>query len=152
LYWTTIALGTRSLTVDLTDPAGRQVAREQIRDADVFIESWTPGVASSLGLGYADLAAENPALIYASVSSHGAASPLSRQPSTELPLLAASGLLGIPGDGDRPPIPVGYPQTIFHAGAQAVADIAMALFETGTSGLGQHLDVSVQACMVSTVL
>ena len=56
------------------------------------------------------------------------------------------------GDHDRPPIPVGFPQAGLHAGVQAAADIVVALNERDHSGLGQHLDTSMQACIVWTLL
>lgn len=150
LYWSTISLGTPSVTVDVTDGAGQDQVRELIATADVFIESWTPGTAEKHRLGFDDLATINPRLVYASVTSHGQRSARSSMPSSDLTLQAEIGLLV--GDGDRPPIPIGYPQATFHAGIQTAADILAALYEVGTHGDGQYLDVSVLACMGPTLL
>ncbi len=152
LYWASVALGKKSVVLDVTTAEGRVALLGLAAGADVFIESWPPGEAASHGLGYAGLAALNPALVYASVSPFGQTGPAAMAPATDLTIEAASGLLMLQGDGDRPPVPVGYPQASFHAGVQAAADICIALCERDTSGLGQHLDVSAQAAMVWTLM
>src|SRR5690606_4390298 len=87
-----------------------------------------------------------------SVTPFGQDGPMAQAPASDLTVEAAGALLGLQGDGDRPPLPVGYPQARSHAGIQAAADAIIALNERARSGLGQHLDVSMQACMVWTLL
>jgi crotonobetainyl-CoA:carnitine CoA-transferase CaiB-like acyl-CoA transferase len=152
LYWAAVALGKRSVVLDLADEGDRARLRELAETADVLIESFDPGALAALGLGYDDLCARNPGLIYASVTPYGQTGPAAHVPATDLTLEAAGGLLGLQGDGDRPPIPVGYPQASFHAGAQAAADTVIALCERERSGRGQHLDVSMQAAVVWTLM
>lgn len=152
LYWAAVALGKRSLVLDITSAEDQRDLRALIATADVLVESFDPGYLGALGLAYQDLRALNPALVYASVTPWGQDGPRAGQPATDLTIEAAGGLLGLQGDGDRPPVPVGYPQAGFHGGAQAAADIAIALVERQRSGLGQHLDVSMQACMVWTLM
>jgi crotonobetainyl-CoA:carnitine CoA-transferase CaiB-like acyl-CoA transferase len=152
LYWAAVALGKRSAVIDLDDAAGQQRLRELVAEADVLIESFDPGYLSARGLDAAHAAAINSRLIYVSVSPYGQDGPLAQAPASELTLEASGGLLGLQGDGDRPPIPVGYPQAAFHAGAQAAADVCVALCERDRSGLGQYLDLSMQAAMVWTLM
>ena len=152
LYWAAVGLGKRSATLDINSSVDRAKLERLVATADVLVESFDPGVMTSLGLGYEQLRALNPALIYASVTPYGQDGPLAARPATELTVEAAGGLLGMQGDGDRPPLPVGYPQTAFHAGAQAAADVVIALNERERSGLGQHLDVSSQAAIVWTLM
>ena len=152
LYWAATGLGKRSVVLDLEDRADRDQLLRLIDRSDVFIESFAPGHIASLGLGFAELAERNPRLVYASVSPFGQDGPKAHHPATDLTLEAAGGRLSMQGEGDRPPIPVGYPQASFHAAAQAAADIVVALRERMNSGLGQHLDVSAQAAMVWTLL
>ncbi|MGI8926363.1 MAG: CaiB/BaiF CoA transferase family protein [Tepidiformaceae bacterium] len=152
LYWAAVALGKRSIVADIATAAGRDSVRALAAGADLFIESSDPGRMDALGLGYAPLAAANPALVYISVTPYGQDGPDALSPATELTIEAAGGLLGMQGDRDRPPVPVGYPQAAFHAGAQAAADAVIALNERAVSGLGQHLDVSTQAAMVWTLM
>ncbi|MGE5596628.1 MAG: CaiB/BaiF CoA transferase family protein [Hyphomicrobiales bacterium] len=152
LYWASVAMGKRSVVLGIEDQADRQVIRDLARGADILVESFDPGHLAARGLGYDDLAAINPALIYVSVTPFGQDGPLAGRPATDLTLEAAGGLLGLQGDGDRPPVPVGFPQASFHGGAQAAADAVIALHERSRSGLGQHLDVSMQAAMVWTLM
>ena len=152
LHWAAYGIGKRSVVLDLGDEAGRARLRELARGADVLVESLEPGALGALGLGYEDLSALNPALVYASISPFGQTGPHAHRPATDLTLQAAGGLVSMQGDHDRPPIPVGFPQAALHAGAQAAADVVVALNERDHSGLGQHLDTSMQACMVWTLL
>jgi len=152
LYWAAVALGKRSVVLDIEDPVDRRKLRDLVESADILVESFDPGFLAARGLGYDDLCALNPALIYVSVTPFGQDGPLAGQPAADLTIEAAGGLVGLQGDGDRPPIPVGYPQAAFHAGAQAAADAVIALYERQRSGLGQHLDVSMQSAVVWTLM
>jgi crotonobetainyl-CoA:carnitine CoA-transferase CaiB-like acyl-CoA transferase len=152
LYWAAVGLGKRSVVLDVENESDREHLRELLAHADVFIESFDPGTLESLGLGYDAVRELNPALVYVSVTPFGQDGPQAKTPATELTLEAAGGLLGLQGDRDRPPVPVGYPQAAFHAGAQAAADALVALYESRQSGLGQHLDVSMQSAIVWTLM
>jgi crotonobetainyl-CoA:carnitine CoA-transferase CaiB-like acyl-CoA transferase len=153
LYWAAVGLGKRSAVLDLRDrEADRQTLRELALRADVFVESLEPGELDALGLGYGALSALNPRLVYVSVSPFGREGPKSRWPATDLTLEAAGGRVSLQGDRDRPPIPVGYPQAAFHAGARAAADAIIAVNEREHSGLGQHLDTSMQEAIVWTLM
>jgi crotonobetainyl-CoA:carnitine CoA-transferase CaiB-like acyl-CoA transferase len=152
LFWAAVALGKRSVMLDLDDPVDRARLLTLIKGADVLVESATPGEMDRAGLGYEALRPLNPGLIYVSVTPYGQTGPDAASPATDLTLEAASGLLGLQGDRDRPPVPVGYPQAAFHGAAQAAADAVLALYERERSGLGQHVDTSMQAAMVWTTV
>jgi crotonobetainyl-CoA:carnitine CoA-transferase CaiB-like acyl-CoA transferase len=152
LYWSSVALGKRSAVLDLDEAQDRGRLRALLLEADVLIESFDPGTLSRLGLGYEATARENPRLIFASITPYGQQGPKSAWPATELTLEAAGGRVALQGDPDRPPLPLGLPHAAFHAGAQAAADIVIALNERELSGRGQHLDTSMQECMVWTLM
>lgn len=152
LYWAAVALGKRSVVLDPLSEAGADAVRALLPETDVFIESFDPGTLAARGLDYASVRDRNPGLVYASVTPFGQDGPSALAPATELTLEAAGGLVGLQGDGDRPPIPLGFPQAAFHAGVQAAADVVIALCERERSGLGQHLDVSMQAAVVWTLM
>ena len=152
LYWAAVGLGKRSVVLDIAAPEQRARLRALLTDADVLLESSDPGELESVELGYEALSALNPRLVYVSVTPYGQTGPLARAPASELTIEAAGGLLGLQGDGDRPPIPLGLPQAAFHAGAQAADDAVIALHERERSGRGQHLDVSMQAAVVWTLM
>ena len=152
LYWASVAAGKRSVVADLHDPSARAALVPLLSRADILIESFDPGEMTKLGIGYAQVAELNPGIVYVSVSPYGQSGPDAKSPATELTLEAAGGLLGLQGDRDRPPVPIGYPQAAFHAGVQAAADALVALCARGDSGQGQQLDVSMQSAMVWTLM
>ncbi len=135
LYWGSLGAGKRSVVAE--DPV------EFLAAADVFLESGYRG----------DLCARFPRLVHVSITPFGLTGPLAKAPAAEITVEAAGGLVGLQGDGDRPPLSMGaMPQAAFHAGAQAAADTVVALVERERSGRGQHLDVSAQACVVWTLM
>jgi crotonobetainyl-CoA:carnitine CoA-transferase CaiB-like acyl-CoA transferase len=150
LYWAAVGLGKRSAVLDLDTPDGRQKLRELARRADILIESFEPGRMAKWDLDYGALSEINPRLIYVSVSPYGQKGPKALWPASDLTIEAAAGRVGLQGDRDRPPIPVGYPQASFHGGGQAAADAVIALNERELSGRGQHLDLSMQEAVIWT--
>lgn len=152
LYWAFVGLGKRSVVLDIDSKGDRARLLELVDNADVLIESFDPGVMESVGLGYTALAARNPALVYTSVAPFGQTGPKANIPAIDLTIEASGGLVGLQGDGDRPPVAIGLPQASFHGGVQAAADTLIALYERNHSGLGQHLDVSMQAAMIWTLM
>lgn len=90
--------GKRSLVVDLKQPAGLDVVRRLIADADVFIQNFRPGAMERLGLGYDDVAAINPNLIYVSISGYGPDGPSSHRRVYDNVIQAASGLASVQSD------------------------------------------------------
>ncbi len=152
LYWAAMGFGKRSVVIDLDDEAGRADFRALLATADALIESFDPGVMAEWGLSYDDVKDEHPELIYVSVTPYGQDGPHAHRPATDLTIESAGGLVGLQGSGDRPPVPVGFPQAGIHAGVQAAADTSIALRERELSGLGQHLDVSMQAAVVWTLM
>ena len=152
LFWRAWGLGKRSVVLDLEREADRERLIALARGADVLIESFPPGAMDARGLGPAALRALNPALIYVSVSPFGQTGPYADHPATDLTLAAAGGLLNMQGDGDRPPIPIGLPETVHHGAVQAAADAILALYARNRSGNGQHLDTSVQAAVMWSLM
>ncbi|MYE32469.1 MAG: CoA transferase [Chloroflexi bacterium] len=152
LHWAAYAMGKRSIVLDLDDEAGRNRLLELAEGADVLVESLEPGALHARALGYEHMSTLNPALVYASISPYGQDGPHAHRPATDLTIQAAGGLVSMQGDVDRPPVPVGFPQAGLHGGAQAAADIVIALNERDRSGRGQYLDTSMQACIVWTLM
>ena len=152
LYWAHVGFGKRSVVIDPDSPTQRGDFLALLRTADVLIESAAPGFMAAHDFSYEHIKDEFPRLIYASVTPYGQDGPHADRPAANLTVEAAGGLISLQGDGDRPPISVGYPQAAFHAGVQAAADVCIALRERERSGLGQHLDVSQQAAMVWTLM
>ena len=152
LYWRAFGLGKKSVVLELERAEDRARFLALVRGADVLIESFTPGTLEALGLGYDTLRRENEALLHVSITPFGQRGPDARSPASDLTLAAAGGLLNMQGDRDRPPVPVGWPETSHHGAVQAAADAILALWERRRTGLGQHLDSSMQAAVVWTLL
>ena len=152
LFWKAWGLGKRSVVLDLADADDRRRFVDLVAGADVLIESAVPGEMAALGLDAESLAAVNPTLVYVSVTPFGQTGPEATSPATDLILSAAGGFLNCQGDRDRPPVPIGPPETSCSGAVQAAADAIMVLHERGRSGLGQHLDTSLQAAVPWTLL
>lgn len=152
LWWATFALGKKSVVVDFDQTSDRAAFLSLVATADICIESFSPGYLKNLGLSYDVLASHNPRLIMASITPFGQDGPRAGEAATDLTLEAVGGLVGLQGDPDRPPIPVGFPQAAMHAGVQAAADLLIAINARELTGEGQHLDVSTQSAVVWTLM
>jgi crotonobetainyl-CoA:carnitine CoA-transferase CaiB-like acyl-CoA transferase len=133
----------RSVAVDISRPEGQQVILELVRDADVVVENFRPYVMPRLGLGYEDLRALNPRLIYCSISSFGASGPLREKPGMDLIVQAMGGVMGLTGESGGLPYRVGAPIADFVGSYQAISGIALALLARERTGQGQKVDVAL---------
>ena len=144
LFWWSYNRNKRSVTLDITRSEGQTILRRLVASSHFFIESDTPGTLAAHGLGYGDLAALNPALVYVSITPFGQAGPKAHYADSDLIILAAGGPLVLTGDDDRPPVRVSVPQAYLHASAEAAVAALIAHHERQRSGRGQHVDVSAQ--------
>ncbi len=139
--------GKRSVCLDLGKPAGAEIARAMVRQADVLVENFSPGVLERRGLGYAKLAEINPRLIMCSISGYGQTGPYANWPGTDPVAQAMSGLMHVTGDADGAPVYIGTAITDENASVHGLAGIAMALFARERTGRGQYIDLSLVECM-----
>ncbi|WMT72839.1 CoA transferase [Bradyrhizobium sp. Ash2021] len=135
--------GKRSLCLDMKHKDGVAVAEMLARDCDVLIEGFRPGVAARLGIGYEDLARENPGLIYLSVSGFGQSGPYSKRPGSDSVAQAFSGLVSINVGNDKTPHRVGTTISDVVTGVYAFQAIATTLFARATVGTGRWIDVNL---------
>jgi len=152
LYWAHVGAGKYSISLNFEDSTELEKLRNLIKRADIFVESSDLNYMNQLGFSYDSLYETNERLIYVSISAYGRTGPKASWPATDFTVESAAGLTTLQGDGDRPPVAVGYPQASFHAGAQAATDAVIALNERASSGKGQHLDVSMQTTMIWTLM
>lgn len=144
IYWWAYSRNKRSITLDFTTARGRELLLGLVRTTDFLIDTAIPGQLTQLGIGYEQLSHVNPRLIHVSITPFGQQGPSSLRPSSDLTVLAASGVLALTGDEDRPPIRLRVPQSDLHAAADAAVGALIALHERARSGIGQHVDVSAQ--------
>ncbi len=135
----------RGIAVDLQKPEGARIATELARRADVVIENFLPGVADRLGLGYPAVRADNPAVVYASVTGFGQTGPLAKKPGYNTIAQGMSGLMALTGMPGDPPTRVGGSVSDVAASYMAFGMISAALVHRFRTGAGQHLDVSLLA-------
>ncbi len=144
LQWSAYARNKRGIALDLDDADGRRAFLGLVDGADFLIESEAPGALAARGLGYAELAARNPGLVYVSISPFGQDGPKAGYAATDLIVQAACGSLALSGDPDRAPLRTGGVTAWAYAGAEAAGAALIAHFERVRSGRGQHVDVSAQ--------
>src|SRR3954454_3858000 len=137
--------GKRSLCLDMKHKDGIAIARRLARDCDVLIEGFRPGVAARLGIGYEELARDNPGLIYLSVSAFGQSGPYSKRPGSDSVAQAFSGLVSINVGNDGTPHRVGTTVSDVVTGVYAFQAIATTLFARATVGTGRWIDVNLCA-------
>jgi crotonobetainyl-CoA:carnitine CoA-transferase CaiB-like acyl-CoA transferase len=136
--------GKRSVRIDLKAEAGRAVLLRLVRDADVLLESFRPGVLDRLGVGYERLKQENPRLVYCAITGYGLTGPNVQRSGHDMNYLGLNGVLAVSGDADGPPIQAGGQIADLGGGAlMAAFGILAALRERDRSGEGQLVDVSM---------
>lgn len=144
LYWWSYNRNKRSITLDLDRPEGRELLKRLVPSAHFLIESFNPEEMAARSLGYDDLAALNPALVYVSITPFGQDGPKATYADSDLIIMAAGGPLVLTGDDDRPPVRLSVPQAYLHASADAAVGALAAHHESVRSGRGQHVDVAAE--------
>jgi crotonobetainyl-CoA:carnitine CoA-transferase CaiB-like acyl-CoA transferase len=139
----TQASNKRSITLDLKTEADRAILKKLAATADVFVENYRPGALAALGLGYEDLAAINPRLIYASFSAFGQDGPRGRQTAYDHVIQATSGLMAMTGTEDVHPVKFGSPAVDYATGMTGAFALASALFQRERTGRGQRIDMAM---------
>lgn len=141
----------KSVTVDLRNPRGQAIVRSLIRQSDVFVENFRPGKAEQLGLGYEALRAENPGLIYCSISGWGSDGPYAHRAGYASTAEAAGGLMGITGEQGRTPVKIGVSIVDNLAGLFAKDAITAALLVRERTGEGQKIETSLLESTVAVL-
>ena len=141
--------GKQSLALDLKDPAHLRIAQAIAARVDVVVENFRPGVAARLGLGADALRAENPGLIYCSVSGFGQQGPFCDLPAYDLVVQAMSGLMAGTGEEGGAPLKTGESMADLIAGLFASWSIMAALVQRGRTGQGATLDVAMYDALFS---
>ena len=151
-YFVGLNSGKKSLSIDLKDPQGLKICRDLAAEADIVIENFRPGTMNRLGLDYASLSAENPRLIYVSISGYGQSGPRRLEPAMDLIIQSASGLMSITGTADGETVRTGHSVADVTAGLFALIGAMLALEARHRTGRGQFVDVSMMDALMSTML
>ena len=134
----------RSIRIDLKQERGRGALLALVRESDVLLESFRPGVLDRLGVGYERLREENPRLVHCAITGYGQDGPYRDRPGHDMNYLGLIGMLGLTGERDGPPVqPAGQIADVGGGALMAAFGILTALRERDRSGRGQFVDVSM---------
>ncbi len=143
-------LGKRHLSIDLTRPAGREIVQRLARRSDVVVENYRPGVATRLGLGYEQVSADHPTVVYCSISGYGQHGTSSQRRAYAPVIHAELGLVHLNArERGTEPLPEAVSHADFAVAAQAATGILAALVHRLRTGQGQHVDVSMAETMLA---
>jgi alpha-methylacyl-CoA racemase len=143
-YFLALNRGKKSIRINLKSDEGREVLLKLVKDYDVVLESFRPGVLDRLGVGYERMREENPRLVYCAITGYGQDGPYRDRSGHDMNYLGLVGLLGLTGDADGPPVQAAGQIADLGGGAlMAAFGILAALRERDRSGEGQLVDVSM---------
>lgn len=133
----------RSLALDLKSPRGLAIVKRLAASADVVVESFSPGAAERLGVGYESLRAVNPRIVYCSISGFGPKGPMRDGRGYDVILQAFCGMLSITGEPGGPPVRAAYSPVDQATGLHAVIGILAGLRERDRTGVGVNVQASL---------
>lgn len=150
-YFLSINRNKRSLTLNFKDDRAKQIFLKLAKDADVVVENFTPGVMERFGLGYDDVKAINPGIVFCSVSGFGQTGPYRSRPAYDQIMQGISGLMSITGEPDGEPQKVGIAVADIGAGMWAAFAVMAAIHNRSHKGegQGQYIDISMMDAQVA---
>src|SRR5580693_7126350 len=133
----------RAITLNLKTEQGREVLKRLVKTADVLVENYRPGAFEALGLGYDDLRAINPKLIYASFSAFGQGGPKRERTAYDHVIQSTSGIMAMTGTPEVNPMKIGAPAIDYATGTMGAYALSAALFQRERTGEGQRVDMAM---------
>ena len=145
-YYNSMNRNKRSITVDLQTPEGVKIIHSLLPQCDVVIQNFKTGGAEKLGLGYEQLKAIKPDLIYCSVSGYDSSGPEAKRPGYDLVIQAEAGLMAINGEASQPPLKFGVAAVDMMTGMYAAQAVLAALFRRERTGKGRNIEMALYDC------
>jgi crotonobetainyl-CoA:carnitine CoA-transferase CaiB-like acyl-CoA transferase len=145
-YYNSMNRNKRSITVDLQTPEGQKLIHDLLPQFDVVIQNFKTGGADKLGLGYTQLKAIRPDLIYCSVAGYNSAGPEAKRPGYDLVIQGEAGLMAINGEAGQDPLKFGVAVVDMMTGMYAAQAVLAALFRRERTGHGRHIEMSLYDC------
>ena len=139
----------RSVVIDMKQTEGTEIVRNMAREADILVQNLRPGRLEGFGLGYEDVRAVNPAIVYATITGFGRTGPYKDKPGFDLMAQGYSGIMGVTGHPGQPPVKVSVPITDLNAGLFTAYGILAAYVNRLKTGKGQHVDSSLMEAGVA---
>ncbi len=144
--------GKHSIALDLKAPEGRRIVLDLAAKADVVVENFRAGTVERLGIGYEDVRAVNPGIVYCSITGYGQTGPDRDRLGYDFVMQAESGMMSVTGEKDGPPNRLGVAYTDVVAGMTATQSILAALYERRDTGKGQYIDVSLHEAALNMLI
>jgi crotonobetainyl-CoA:carnitine CoA-transferase CaiB-like acyl-CoA transferase len=141
----------RSVTLDLNEDSGREIALKLAQKSDIVVESFRPGVMARFGLDYQSLSSENPALVVTSISNFGQTGPYRDWRASELIFYGMGGELSTTGVNYREPVKMGANVGLYQAGTVAAYATLSASFAARETGTGEHIDLSIMETQAGSI-
>jgi crotonobetainyl-CoA:carnitine CoA-transferase CaiB-like acyl-CoA transferase len=153
-YFQAVNRNKRSVPLDLHAPADRERAQQLVAGADVLVENFRPGLMDELGLGYEDMAAVNPGLVYCSITGFGSAPAAAMLPGYDMLVQALGGLMSITGSRDGEPLKVGVALVDVICGLFAACGILTALRhrDRAGAGTGQRVEIDLLSSLLAALV
>jgi crotonobetainyl-CoA:carnitine CoA-transferase CaiB-like acyl-CoA transferase len=142
-YFVGVNRNKRSVTLDIAKPEGQAIARRLIEQCDILVENFKVGALAKYGLGYDDLHARFPRLIYCSITGFGQTGPYAPRPGYDALIQAMGGVMSLTGEPDGLPQKVGVPVADLFAGLYGCIGILAALRHRDATGQGQQIDIGM---------
>jgi crotonobetainyl-CoA:carnitine CoA-transferase CaiB-like acyl-CoA transferase len=142
-YFVGVNRNKRSVTLDIAQPDGQKIARQLIAQSDILVENFKVGALAKYGLGYEQLRAEHPGLIYCSITGFGQTGPYAPRPGYDSLVQAMGGVMSLTGEPDGLPQKVGVPVADLFAGLYGCIGILAALRHREATGQGQRIDIGM---------
>jgi crotonobetainyl-CoA:carnitine CoA-transferase CaiB-like acyl-CoA transferase len=149
LYFLALNSGKRSIGVRLSTAGGRAVVEDLVRNADVVIDNYRPGVLAKFGLGHDALREVNPAVITCSLTGYGETGPDAQRAGYDYTIQALAGVMSLAGEPDGPPTKAGISYVDHSGGITAALGVCAALVERARTGTGTHVDVGLFDVQIS---
>ena len=145
-YYNSMNRNKRSITVDLQTPEGVKIIHDLLPQCDVVVQNFKTGGAEKLGLGYEQLKAIKPDLIYCSVAGYDSSGPEAMRPGYDLVIQGESGLMALNGEANTPPLKFGVAVVDLMTGMYAAQAVLAALFQRTRTGKGRHIEMALYDC------
>jgi CoA:oxalate CoA-transferase len=142
--------GKKSITLNLKTDTGKTIFKRLLKDADVVVENFKPGVMSNLGISYDDLKNISPGLIMTSISNFGQNGPYRDYRADEMVILAMGGFMYLGGYPEREPLRLGFSASQYKGGLAGFTGTMAAFYYAQKHGIGQHVDISLMECIVAS--
>ena len=150
-YFASANRGKRSLTVDISRPEGQAIIHRLLERSDVLLENYKVGALARHGLGWEQVSARHPRVVYCSISGFGQSGPYSGRAGYDFLVQAMGGLMSITGSPDGPPTKVGVAIADVLTGMYAATAVLAALAHRDRSGRGQHVELALLDVQIATL-